>query len=81
MKLPRDLDGEKLAKCLERVGFTRVHQTGSHIICRLVTPEFSHTEPIPRHSPLKIGTLASILRRIAAALKIDRDELLRRLGL
>jgi hypothetical protein len=34
---------------------------------------------IPAHDPLKIGTLAAILADIAAHLKIDRDELLRRL--
>lgn len=81
MKLPRDLKGEELAKRLEKVGFERVHQTGSHLICRITTPDFNHTEPIPRHSPLKVGTLASILRRIASKLQLSRDELVKRLDL
>ena len=81
MKLPRNLDGEVLAKRLDRIGFQRLHQTGSHIICRYTSTEFSHTEPIPKHSPLKVGTLASILRRIADKLGIDRNELLKKLDL
>ena len=31
------------------------------------------------HDPLKLGTLAAILGEVAAHLKIDRDELVRRL--
>jgi predicted RNA binding protein YcfA (HicA-like mRNA interferase family) len=79
MKLPRDLNGVELAKRLERVGFVQVHQTGSHIICR--AGEYGHTEPVPAHRPLKVGTLASILRRVANAMGISRDELIRLLEL
>ncbi len=31
---------------------------------------------IPRHSPLRIGTLNAILKDVSEHLKIDRDELL-----
>jgi predicted RNA binding protein YcfA (HicA-like mRNA interferase family) len=35
MKIPRDVDGEQLAKLLERYRFQITRQTGSHI--RLIT--------------------------------------------
>jgi hypothetical protein len=34
---------------------------------------------IPRHSPLRVGTLNAILSDVAAQLGVSRDELLRRL--
>ncbi len=32
MRLPRDLDGEELAKLLEKFGYRLVRQTGSHMM-------------------------------------------------
>ncbi len=78
MKLPRDLSGSALAKALGRVGYRVVRQSGSHV--RLTRDGLQqHHVTIPAHDPLKIGTLAAILTDIASHLKIDRDELLRRL--
>jgi len=78
VKLPRDLSGSELAKALGRVGFRIVRQSGSHL---RLTAESSpaHHVTIPAHSPLKVGTLAAILADVASHLKIDRDELLKRL--
>ncbi len=45
MKLPRDLNGEELAKLLEKFGYRVVRQTGSHM--RLVKGE--HRITIPKH--------------------------------
>lgn len=80
MKLPRDVDGLKLAKRLARLDYQILHQTGSHLICR-TQRKGEHTEPIPRHRPLKIGTLASILRRVAAHEGITVEALLKLLDL
>jgi predicted RNA binding protein YcfA (HicA-like mRNA interferase family) len=78
MKLPRDLTGQKLAKCLENLGYAIDRQTGSHI--RLTTQENGeHHVTIPNHSPIKIGTLNAILKDIANHFESDRDELVRRL--
>lgn len=64
-----------LAGRLTRLGYKASHQTGSHIIVR--TAEFGeHTEVIPAHKPLKIGTLGSILKRVAAHHGITIFELL-----
>jgi hypothetical protein len=38
-----------------------------------------HHLTIPDHAPIKIGTLNAILRELADANGLDRDELLRRL--
>lgn len=78
MRLPRDLAGSELAKALGRVGYRVTRQTGSHL--RLTSDNLpQHHITIPAHDTLKIGTLAAILGDVAEHLKIDRDELLRRL--
>lgn len=78
MKLPRDLSGAELAKALSMVGYSITRQTGSHL--RLTTPSPTrHHVTVPAHDPLKIGTLAGILGDVAAHLKMEREELARRL--
>jgi len=78
MRLPRDLSGAELAKALERMGYQVTRQTGSHT--RLTTDSApQHHITIPAHDPLKVGTLAAILGDVASHLKIDREDLLRRL--
>jgi len=79
MKLPRDLSGADLASLLcRRYGYQRIHQVGSHIILESESPEH-HRIAIPNHSPLRIGTLNSILRAIASAQSTDKKEILREL--
>jgi predicted RNA binding protein YcfA (HicA-like mRNA interferase family) len=76
MKLPRDLAGERLARHLcSNWGYRRVHQVGSHIV--LETDDPSHQRiAITAHRPLRIGTLASVLRVIATHKGISREDLL-----
>jgi len=76
MKLPRDLDGEALVKHLCRAwGYRVVHQVGSHVV--LATEEPGHHRiVIPAHRPLRIGTLAAILRAVASHKGVSRDDLL-----
>ena len=79
MKLPRDLGGDELALVLTRYGYSVTRQVGSHI--RLTThikgPENHIT--IPKHKPLKVGTLSNILKGVAEYLEIDREVLLNQL--
>lgn len=78
MKLPRDISGEELAKSLSKFGYTITRQTGSHL--RLTTfTGGEHHITIPKHKPLKIGTLNSILKETAEHLEIDKNELIRSL--
>lgn len=76
MRVPRDLGGEDLARLLGRFGYAITRQAGSHL---RLTSSFRGTEhhiTIPRHSPLKIGTLNSILKDVATYLEIDRWQLI-----
>ncbi len=76
MKLPRDIDGEELARRLNVFGYSITRQTGSHI---RLTSEFKgkqHHLTIPRHNPIKIGTLSGIINEVGSYLEIDRDNLL-----
>ena len=57
-KLPR-ISGAAIIKALERLGFVRVRQSGSHVIMR----RGSKGCVVPLHSEVKVGTLAGILRQ------------------
>jgi predicted RNA binding protein YcfA (HicA-like mRNA interferase family) len=75
VKLPRNLSGAELVQALQKVGYTVTRQKGSHI--RLTTNRNgAHHVTVPDHDPLKVGTLASILRDVAEHLALDRDALL-----
>ncbi len=78
MRLPRDISGIDLAARINRLGYVTTRQTGSHM--RLTTQiNGEHHVTIPAHDPLKIGTLSSILREIAAHHRMSREELIRQL--
>lgn len=53
------VSGERAIRALERLGFTRARQKGSHVILR----RQSVGVVVPLHDPLKAGTLAGILRQ------------------
>ena len=75
MKLPRDLSGAALAAALANVGYAVTRRTSSHV--RLTTQRNGeHHVTVPDHDPLKMGTLAGILRDVAEHLGIDRSSLL-----
>jgi predicted RNA binding protein YcfA (HicA-like mRNA interferase family) len=78
MRLPRNVSGDDLIAALGRLSYTLTRQRGSHV--RLTTEQNGHHNvTVPKHNPLRVGTLASILRDVAAHFGITRDELLRRL--
>jgi predicted RNA binding protein YcfA (HicA-like mRNA interferase family) len=80
MKTPRDLSGLELAKALRNLGYAVTRQSGSHL--RVTTQVGGeHHEVIPNHSPIKIGTLKSILRNVSAHHRISVSEVLGRLDL
>ena len=80
MKLPRDVDGPRLVKALRVLGYEPTRQKGSHI--RVTTErDGENHEVIPAHDPIKAGTLASILKHIAAHHGMNVEELLGRLDL
>jgi predicted RNA binding protein YcfA (HicA-like mRNA interferase family) len=70
MRLPRDIGAEDLISSLRRYGYSATQQTGSHI--RITTTQNGeHHVTIPRHKPLRVGTLQAILKDIADHLNRD----------
>ena len=57
-KLPRT-SGAAIVRALERLGFVKARQSGSHVIMR----RGSKGCVVPMHSEVKVGTLAGILRQ------------------
>jgi predicted RNA binding protein YcfA (HicA-like mRNA interferase family) len=77
MKIPRDIGATNLIKALKILGYEVTRQTGSHI--RLTTTqEGEHHLTIPNHSPIKIGTLSSILSDISSHFKTSKEDIIRR---
>ncbi len=72
MKLPRDMDAPELIKALQRIGYRAVRQSGSHIRLQSDQPK-PHAITVPNHSPLKLGTLASLLAVVAEHQGLTRD--------
>ena len=59
----RVLSGREVCQMLEAQGFSAVRQRGSHIVMQKRVGSTTTTVPIPDHSELKVGTLASIIRQ------------------
>jgi hypothetical protein len=69
MKIPRDVSGLHLADV------TKVHQVGSHMILETSDPTRQRIS-IPDHHPLRLGTLSSILRKVAQHKGVPRDAII-----
>lgn len=74
MKIPRDIGGEELIRLLGNFGYSITRQTGSHIRLTSSARGTEHHITIPRHNPLKVGTLSGILKDVASYLEIDRQR-------
>ncbi len=61
-KLPR-ISSKKAIKVLEKLGFQKVSQTGSHVVMRKITSDGKVGCVVPIHRDLKVGTLSGILRQ------------------
>jgi predicted RNA binding protein YcfA (HicA-like mRNA interferase family) len=57
-KLPR-VSGAEAMRALERLGFVKIRQSGSHVIMR----KGPRGCVVPMHNELKVGTLAGVLRQ------------------
>lgn len=57
-KLPH-VSGAEIVRALERLGFAKLRQSGSHVIMR----RESKGCVVPMHTEVKIGTLAGVLRQ------------------
>ena len=54
-KLPH-VSGDEVQRALERLGFQKVRQSGSHVGC-----------VVPMHGEVEVGTLAGVLRQAEVA--------------
>jgi predicted RNA binding protein YcfA (HicA-like mRNA interferase family) len=69
-KLPH-VSGAEAIRALERLGFARIRQSGSHVfMCR-----GRDSCVVPAHAELKIGTLAGLLRQAGVSAEEFLGEL------
>ncbi len=61
-KLPR-ISSKKAIKALEKLGFQKIRQAGSHVVMKKITSNGNIGCVVPVHKELKVGTLACILRQ------------------
>ena len=68
-----------MENALRRLGYQATRERGSHV--RVTTQvNGEHHEVIPRHQPIRVKTLSSILKSIAAHHELTVEELLEQLG-
>ncbi|MDE0667876.1 MAG: type II toxin-antitoxin system HicA family toxin [bacterium] len=80
MRLPRNVRGAELESALRRLGYRASRRRGSHV--RMTTRvNGEHHEVVPLHNPIKIKTLSSILKSVAAHHELSVEELLEQLDL
>ena len=73
-KLPR-ISGADAVRVLERFGFRRVRQRGSHVMLRKSGPGGEIGCVVPLHPELATGTLRGILRQAG----VTREEFIKEL--
>ena len=66
-KLPH-ASGAEIQRALERLGFAKVRQSGSHVMMK----REAKGRVVPMHSDVKVGTLAGLLRQA----EVSTDEFL-----
>ena len=69
-KLPH-ASGAEIQRALERLGFAKVRQSGSHVMMK----REAKGRVVPMHSDVKVGTLAGLLRQA----EVPTDEFLQAL--
>ena len=78
MRMPRNISGAELASLLgHRYGYVLIRQRGSHMRLDSDYMGYSHRISVPRHAPMRAGTLNRILNDVAEYLEMEREELTR----
>jgi predicted RNA binding protein YcfA (HicA-like mRNA interferase family) len=70
-KLPR-ISGKEIIRALERLGFVKVRQRGSHVIMAKFTEAGKTGCAVPLHKIVAVGTLSGILKQA----KVSHEEFL-----
>ncbi len=80
MRMPRDLSGMELVTLLRRrYGYNLVRQRGSHMRLVSTIMGYEHYVSVPRHNPVRVGTLDEIIEQVSGYLGIGQDDLMREL--
>lgn len=74
-RLPRDIRGTDLVQRLSRIGSTHTRTQGSHAVCT-ATQRGVLSVLIPLHRNLAVGTLHSVVRKLATYLDKTSDEVI-----
>jgi predicted RNA binding protein YcfA (HicA-like mRNA interferase family) len=75
MRLPRNISGDDLIKALSHYGYKMTRQTGSHVRLTRTTKDGKFHITIPKHKPIRVGTLNHILNDVSIQLKMEKTEL------
>ena len=76
MARPPVVSGKKLIQALIKVGFEVVHQKGSHVSLRGMSPDGMRRTVVPLHKELAKGTLSDIIRQTG----LTKQDLIQLLG-
>lgn len=80
MRMPRSVSGAQLALLLgRRYRYVLIRQRGSHLRLESDFMGYPHRISVPRHNPMRMGTLNGILNDVAEYLEMEREELTREL--
>ena len=72
----RRISGEETIRRLEKLGFQRIRQRGSHVVLKKQTPDGDIGCVVPLHKELAIGTLHGILKQAKISIEeFIEDEL------
>lgn len=77
MRVPRDLSGADLIRALGKLGYEQTRQRGSHVRLTRSSADGDNHITIPLHTPLRVGTLNSILTDVATHLGKSKEEVIR----
>jgi predicted RNA binding protein YcfA (HicA-like mRNA interferase family) len=77
MKTKRNLSGTDLIKILNKLGYETTRQNGSHVRLSRTADNTTHHLTVPKHNPLKLGTLSAIISAAAENLKISKEDILK----
>ena len=62
-KLPI-ISGKKAVKTLEKMGFIKSRQTGSHVVLKMSISGGEIVCVVPLHKELRVGTLSGIIKQV-----------------
>ena len=79
MKLPRDISAKDFIIALERIGYQKTRQKGSHVRLTAKVDDEEHHLTIPLHNPLKVGTLNHILNELSNIQHLEKKHLVKKL--